>query len=143
VEADCACGKTAFIAPGNVGGLNDLTLGITSGIATPTGSQSACPKCAIESGTTNCVSPPVVIVNGACWVRRDLFLTIFEQTRWRYQFVVVSYVIMPEHFHLLISGTGESRSEGWLEHRPDKLLRGIRLFRDGIPLAYDELRNRG
>ncbi len=35
--------------------------------------------------------------------RRDLFLAILEQTRQRYQFVVVGYVVMPEHFHLLIS----------------------------------------
>jgi len=35
--------------------------------------------------------------------RRDLFLKILEQTRRRYQFVVVGYVVMPEHFHLLIS----------------------------------------
>ena len=34
---------------------------------------------------------------------RDLFLKLLEQTRQRYQFVVVGYVVMPEHFHLLIS----------------------------------------
>jgi putative transposase len=35
--------------------------------------------------------------------RRDLFLTVLEQVRRRYQFVVVGYVVMPEHFHLLLS----------------------------------------
>ncbi|HEY6936570.1 MAG TPA: transposase [Terriglobales bacterium] len=35
--------------------------------------------------------------------RRDLLLAILEQTRQRYGFVVVGYVVMPEHFHLLIS----------------------------------------
>jgi putative transposase len=35
--------------------------------------------------------------------RRDLFLKVLEQARQRYQFVVVGYVVMPEHFHLLIS----------------------------------------
>ena len=35
--------------------------------------------------------------------RRDLFLTILEQTRQRYRFIVIGYVVMPEHFHLLIS----------------------------------------
>lgn len=35
--------------------------------------------------------------------RRDLFLTVLEQVRRKYQFVVVGYVVMPEHFHLLIS----------------------------------------
>ena len=34
---------------------------------------------------------------------RDLFLAILEQTRRRYGFVVVGYVVMPEHVHLLIS----------------------------------------
>jgi putative transposase len=36
-------------------------------------------------------------------VRRDLFLQTLEQVRLRYQFAVVGYVVMPEHFHLLIS----------------------------------------
>src|SRR5438128_177986 len=35
--------------------------------------------------------------------RRDLFLRILEQTRERYNFIVVGYVVMPEHIHLLIS----------------------------------------
>lgn len=35
--------------------------------------------------------------------RRDLFLKVLEQARERYQFVVVGYVVMPEHVHLLIS----------------------------------------
>jgi putative transposase len=35
--------------------------------------------------------------------RRDLFLTMLERMRERYRFVVVGYVVMPEHIHLLIS----------------------------------------
>jgi hypothetical protein len=35
--------------------------------------------------------------------RRDLFLHILEQTRVRYRFVVLGYVVTPEHFHLMIS----------------------------------------
>ena len=34
---------------------------------------------------------------------RDRFLEILEQTRQRYRFVVVGYVVMPEHVHLLLS----------------------------------------
>jgi putative transposase len=34
---------------------------------------------------------------------RDRFLAILEQTRQRYHFVVVGYVVMPEHIHLLIT----------------------------------------
>ena len=35
--------------------------------------------------------------------RRDLFLTVVEHMRQEYRFVVLGYVVMPEHFHLLIS----------------------------------------
>jgi putative transposase len=35
--------------------------------------------------------------------RRDLFLKVLEQVRRRYHLVVVGYVVMPEHVHLLIS----------------------------------------
>ncbi len=34
--------------------------------------------------------------------RRDLFLKILEETRKKYQSIVAGYVVMPEHFHLLI-----------------------------------------
>ena len=34
---------------------------------------------------------------------RDLFLDVLEQVRRRYRFVVVGYVVMPEHVHLLFS----------------------------------------
>src|SRR5271163_4056226 len=34
---------------------------------------------------------------------RDRFLSILEQTRERYRFVVLGYVVMPEHIHLLIT----------------------------------------
>jgi putative transposase len=36
-------------------------------------------------------------------LRRDLFLEILEETRRKYRFVVHGYVVMPEHFHLLIT----------------------------------------
>jgi putative transposase len=34
---------------------------------------------------------------------RDRFLSILEQARQRYRFVVVGYVVMPEHIHLLLT----------------------------------------
>jgi REP-associated tyrosine transposase len=34
---------------------------------------------------------------------RDCFLSVLEQTRQRYRFVVIGYVVMPEHVHLLIT----------------------------------------
>jgi putative transposase len=33
--------------------------------------------------------------------RKDLFVTILEQVRRRYEFAVLGYVVMPEHIHLL------------------------------------------
>ena len=36
-------------------------------------------------------------------LRRDLFLNILEEVRKEHRFVVLGYVVMPEHFHLLIS----------------------------------------
>jgi putative transposase len=35
--------------------------------------------------------------------RRNLFLKILEEARYKYRFVVHGYVVMPEHFHLLIT----------------------------------------
>lgn len=35
--------------------------------------------------------------------RRDLFLKILEEVRQKYRFLVIGYVVMPEHFHLLVS----------------------------------------
>ena len=35
--------------------------------------------------------------------RRDPFLRVLERARQKYRFVVIGYVVMPEHFHLLIT----------------------------------------
>ena len=35
--------------------------------------------------------------------RRDLFLQVMETVRQRYNFVIVGYVVMPEHIHRLLS----------------------------------------
>ena len=35
--------------------------------------------------------------------QRELLLEVLEQVRRRYRFVVIGYVIMPEHLHLLLS----------------------------------------
>ncbi len=47
--------------------------------------------------------------------RRDLFLKILEQVRRRYDFVVAGYMVMPEHFHLLISEPAKGRLWNGLE----------------------------
>ena len=40
-----------------------------------------------------------------------MFLRIFEQARQRYRFLVVGYIVMPDHIHLLISEP--ERGELW------------------------------
>src|SRR3954463_615317 len=35
--------------------------------------------------------------------QRDVFLSVLEQVRRRYWFVVIGYVVMPEHVHMLIT----------------------------------------
>jgi|SRR5215472_365081 len=53
------------------------------------------------------------------WVRRrDLFLDILEQVRVKYDFVVAGYVVMPEHFHLLIGTEKEQERVG----HPSKIM---------------------
>ena len=39
--------------------------------------------------------------------RRDLFLEVLERVRRRYRWVVLAYVVMPEHVHLLVSEPAE------------------------------------
>jgi REP-associated tyrosine transposase len=41
--------------------------------------------------------------------RRDLFVKVLEQVRQRYQWVVVGFVVMPEHVHLLVSEPPQRR----------------------------------
>ena len=41
--------------------------------------------------------------------RRDLFVKVLEQVRQRYHWVVLGYVVMPEHVHLLVSEPAERR----------------------------------
>lgn len=51
---------------------------------------------------------------------RDVFLATLEQARRRFQFVVIGYVVMPEHVHLLISETGlvnPSVAMKWIKFR--------------------------
>ena len=48
--------------------------------------------------TTSCYQRRALLGSGK---NRDLFLHVLEQVRRRYHFVVVGYVVMPEHVHLL------------------------------------------
>jgi len=50
--------------------------------------------------TTSCYQRRPLLGTGQ---NRDLFLRVLEQVRRRHHFVVVGYVVMPEHVHLLLS----------------------------------------
>jgi len=63
--------------------------------------------CIVTMAPETCISLPA-----ACYRRqpllgtarrRDLFLKVLEEARQRYVLVVVGYVVMPEHVHLLLS----------------------------------------
>ncbi|MGH9511555.1 MAG: REP-associated tyrosine transposase [Terriglobales bacterium] len=59
---------------------------------------------AIRNATTEaaiCISSLAAATIGSRR-RRDLFLKKLEEVRQRYDFVIVGYVVMPEHIHLLI-----------------------------------------
>ena len=60
--------------------------------------------------------------------RRSLFLQIFEQVRRSYRFIVVGYVVMPEHIHLLISEPERANVSAVVQVLKQKVAR--RILRD-------------
>jgi putative transposase len=59
---------------------------------------------------------------------RDLLLTVLERMRQRYSFVVVGYVVMPEHIHLLISEPQDDT--------PSTVMQAVKLgFVQGLPVV--------
>ncbi len=65
---------------------------------------------------------------------RDLFLQVLERVRRRYHFVVVGYVVMPEHVHLLLSeperGNPSFVMQGLKQGFARRLLRKLRAAAD-------------
>jgi hypothetical protein len=57
--------------------------------------------------------------------RRHLFLKVLELVRQRYGFVILRYVVMPEHIHLLISEPKD--------HTPSTIMQVLKL---GLPAGY-------
>jgi putative transposase len=70
-----------------------------------------------------CISSPVVVIAASpCWALPNaaiFFSRVLEQVRRRYQFVVVGYVVMPEHFHPLVSEPQE--------HIPSRVMQALKL----------------
>ena len=77
------------------------------------GYDAACTMSFVPSGLhRTCGAHHLHFITCSCYRRfpllasarsRDRFLSILEQTRQRYRFVVVGYVVMPEHVHLLLT----------------------------------------
>jgi putative transposase len=78
--------------------------------------------------------------------RRDLFLRVLEQTRQCYHFIVVGYVVMPEHIHLLISepaqGSPSTVMQVLKQRFASAVLRAVRASRPGQGTLWDALEAR-
>ena len=56
---------------------------------------------------------------------RDRFLSILEQTRRKYHFVVVGYVVIPEHIHLLLTEREMGSSSTVMQVRKQRTARAL------------------
>jgi len=65
--------------------------------------------------------------------RRDLLLEALEEMRVRYQFVVVGYVVMPEHVHLLMSEPEQGNPSTVIQAIKLSFVR--KLSKDGCPIS--------
>ena len=80
--------------------------------------------------------------------RRDFFLNILEEVRRKYQFIVAGYVVMPEHFHLLIGEPTQGTLSKVMQVLKQRVSRRIRwkrrqnnrnqqlLFKDDEPPSF-------
>ena len=83
---------------------------------------------------------------------KEAFLAVLEDTRRRYRFRVYGYVLMPEHFHLLISNpdvgdTGKAMQvlKQRVSHRARKILGPTlsqRRRKDGAPTEFEDIRSK-
>ena len=91
--------------------LQDFDLDLSIPPLLPSNRVKICPQAssATPATTISTFSPVVVIIASPGWparaiiIWRDLFLQVFEEVRQSYQFVVVGYVVMPDHIPLLMS----------------------------------------
>jgi len=74
--------------------------------------------------------------------RRNRFLRVLEQVRQQYRFVVVGYVVMPEHIHLLISepekGTPSTVMQVLKQRFARQVLKQIRRWQSSCQLGLWE-----
>jgi len=74
--------------------------------------------------------------------RRTVFLDLLEETRHRYNFVVVGYVVMPEHVHLLVGepekGTPSTVMQVLKQRFADSVLRARRRRSPSQALLWEQ-----
>ena len=73
----------------------------------------------------------------------DLFLTILERVRRRYRFVVLGYVVMPEHVHLLVSEPQRETLSIAIQALKLGVVRGIRCSGGKVVAAAPRSRKTG
>jgi putative transposase len=75
--------------------------------------------------------------------RRDLLLNLLEEVQQRHRFVLLGYVVMPEHFHLLISepqkATPSIAMQVLKQRFAHQVLAQLRTQRSSSPLAAGEI----
>src|SRR5256885_1737557 len=59
--------------------------------------------------------------------RKDVFLRVLEEVRGKYQFIVAGYVVMPEHFHLLIGEPAHGTVAAFMQVLKQRVARKLRL----------------
>ena len=73
---------------------------------------------------------------------RDVFLRIFEQVRRKHKFEVAGYVVMPEHFHILIGEPEKGNPSSILQILKQtvarRLLKPARRRRNNQPMLWEE-----
>jgi putative transposase len=75
--------------------------------------------------------------------RRDLFLKILERVRQRYRLVVLGYVVMPEHVHLLVSEPQRETLSTVIQALKLGVVRGIQCSSGGSAVAAPRSRKTG
>jgi len=87
--------------------------------------------------TTSCYQRRPILGNPQT---RDLFLEMLEQVRRSYHFVVVGYVVMPEHVHLLLSEPERGNPSVVVQALKQRLARALlRNLRSNADLRRDTL----
>ena len=65
---------------------------------------------------------------------RDLFLSVLEEARQNYRFVVHGYVIMPEHFHLLMTEPEDGDPSVVMKVIKERFSKRVHQRHEGAPL---------